>query len=470
MSVTNWVTHKIVQNRFKPICGAPIGGLNVGFLSLSKDLGVKWIRQIKSYLESPKIVKDFGVFKNVNKWSDEEIIVLSPNNQMARVDHPTVKAVGIGSQVFGLRVHILIWDDIADKENTATKEARKKLWDTFHEGPYRWRRTGGKRIGIGTRMHSKDVYGVKISKSKLTKETPLTKIYKRPYGKTGAIIRVDQAVNFETGDILAPENDEYTIQYFKDELKEMTPGPFNRRYMNKTRDEEDSRYKEEWFEQLYDHDRPYGFIPNGMNVIIGVDPATGVNRKSSKVAFSAIGYNKNEPHKRYLIDYVVERLSPEKQAALFCMWYDTYNATAGIIEKNACQLYLKSFIIEYAKKFEMSPKIIDTYTGSNKWSETFGVDIVSGKFENGAFRLPYADSAKSKTNKLVEMLKDAQNNKPTDIEMSIWFVDQHLKKAYKRNVNRIKLDNPPYLRLIKVGGEKVGGRSEGSNLARRIFV
>ena len=441
----NVMTWLVVINRFKPIYGAAIGELNIAFLSNAADLGAKWLRQIKSYLESKKIVEDFGVFRNSEKWSNDGIIVLSPNNPNAKVDHPTVTSAGIGGQVFGPRVHILVWDDIADKENSGTDDARKKLWETFHEGPYCWRRPGGKRWGIGTRMHSRDIYSKKIAQCKeLVVDEPLTKVYK----SRSLVVRVDKAVDFDTGQVLAPENKQYTLRHFETEKSNMGTSSFNRRYMNMAFDEVDAAFHEEWFEQLYDRKRSYGHYDPKWETYIGIDPAVGFGKGRSHVGIAVIGYDPKNPSERHLIDYSSAQMTPEKQADTAIKWYVDYQCSLIRIERNACQRYLKDYILERSKKYGVRPRIDMPFTGAQKWDIDYGVSVVAGYFENGGYFLPYSDAAIEKTHRLRDLLLESEATKPPDILMAMWFVEQYFQGLNKRRSNRIQLETPAYLRPI----------------------
>lgn len=432
MEAVDVVTHLIVKNRFVDVYGAKPGELNCVFLSLSADLGRKWIAQIQAYLESPKIVEDFGTFRNPKRWSADSILVLSPQNKQARVDHPTVQALGIGGQVFGLRAHFLVADDIVDKENSGTSEARKKLWETFQEGPAAWLRPGGRIWIIGTRMNSKDFY----------QQTMDAGVYK---------YIVDKAVDFETGKVLCPEKKGYNLAYFKRKKKEMGTASFNRRFMNVAIDEADNPFKAEFFPALYEDRRPFGLVQKGWRVYIGVDPAVGRGRGRSNIGLCAIAYDAKEPSKRYLIDYVTEQMSPERQADTILRWYSEYRAHLVVIEKNACQLYLKSLIKERSHRYGINPRIIMSFTGVNKWDIEYGVDMVAAAFENGNFRIPYADAAKEKAHRFRDMLLESPPDKPIDIVMSMWFVEQQLVKLIKRKVKRIELDKQDYLQLVRAG-------------------
>ena len=436
-----WLT---VKNRFEPVYGAGIGEINLVLLSLSSGLAERWIRQIKAYLESPKIVTDFGTFRNSSKWSTDAILVLTPNNKDAMVDHPTINAMGIGGQVFGPRAHAVGFDDVVDKDNSGTIEARKKLWELFAEGPMSWLRPGGRLWGIGTRMNSKDMYAMIMKRAKeLVYEDDLTKIYKGLW-----TVRVDKAVNFDTKRILAPENPEYTLNYFKNDKIDKGTSSFNRRYMNVAIDEADAAFQPEWFPALMDDRRPYGHVPDGVKVYIGVDPAVGKGRGRSRVGIACIGYAKGDTTKRYLIDYVTDQLTPEQQADQIIKWYMQYHAMNVRIEKNACQLYLKNYIQERARKFGINVKIDMTFTGSNKWDIEYGVNVVSAFFENGNFRLPYAESAQEKTHRLRDILLEAPSEKPPDILMAMWFVEQKLQLLAKRRAQNIPINQPDYLSLV----------------------
>lgn len=435
MTAVDYITWLIIVNRYEKVLGRDIGELNIVIVSLSAELGTKWMMQIKQYLESPKIVRDFGTFRNKKRWSADAIIVLSPNNKDARVDHPTVQALGIGGQVFGLRADLIVADDVVDKENSGTPPQRKKLWELFAEGVSAWLRPKGKIWVIGTRMHSKDLYA-EIMK-------------KRAYR-----VLVERAVDFDTGEVLCPEDKLYTVPYFLFKKEEMGTASFNRRFMNVAIDEADAAFYEEWFPPLMDDRRPYGLVEKGHRVYIGVDPATGKGRGRSRVGICAIGYDPRDASKRYLVDYVADQLAPEKQADIIVSWYVKYRAWIVRIEKNACQLYLKSFVQERARSLGINIKIEMTYTGAQKYDIEYGVNIVAAFFENGNFRLPYADSAREKTHIFRDMLLEAPSDKPPDILMAIWFVEQHLQTLARRRANRIQIKRPPYMQLV--GSRRTG--------------
>lgn len=429
MLAIDFVTWLVVKNRYEKVFGAAIGCLNVVILSISEGLCVDWIRQIKEYLTSPKIVDDFGDFKS-DKWAADAIIVKSPNKQ-ARVDHPTVHAIGIKGQVFGRRAHFILADDVVDIDNSSTEAARRKLWTKFQEGPRAWLRPGGKIWIIGTRMHSRDLYAKTLD-----------------IGAYKCI--VDRAIDWDTGEVLCPENPEYTLKYFTALKEEMTATPFNKRFMNVAVDEADNPFKEEFFEALYDHKRPFGLVDKHWRVYIGIDPAVGRGRGRSNIGLAAIGYDSREPSKRFLVDYVTEQLSPDRQADIAIRWYVDYNVSMIRIEKNACQLYLRDLIKERAQSFGVNPKIEMTFTGVNKWDIELGVDKVAAAFENGNFMIPYAESAKRKAEKFKNMLLESPPDKPIDIVMSMWFVEQHLQTLSRRRTRSIEINRPDYMQPVRI--------------------
>jgi len=71
----------------------------------------------------------------------------------------TFIATGVGGPLLGARLDLLIFDDIVDKENSATELQRDKVYDWLTSTAFSRVVSGGRKIGIGTRWHEDDVYG-----------------------------------------------------------------------------------------------------------------------------------------------------------------------------------------------------------------------------------------------------------------------------------------------------------------------
>lgn len=113
-----------------------------------------FIREIKQYLESERMVKLFGNFKGP-VWSEGEITI-------AQRTHPykeaSITAGGVGTVKVGQHYSIDIKDDLNSTKNSQTVEQRAKVvrhyqMSTSILDP------GGRQIVIGTRYSSDDVIG-----------------------------------------------------------------------------------------------------------------------------------------------------------------------------------------------------------------------------------------------------------------------------------------------------------------------
>ncbi len=113
-----------------------------------------FIREIKQYLESERIIKLFGQFKGP-VWSESEITI-------AQRTHPykeaSVTAGGVGTIKVGQHYSLDIKDDLNSNKNSQTEEQRQKVirhyqMSTSILDP------GGRQIVIGTRYSSDDVIG-----------------------------------------------------------------------------------------------------------------------------------------------------------------------------------------------------------------------------------------------------------------------------------------------------------------------
>jgi hypothetical protein len=124
--------------------------LSVCILSNTYDQAVKIARPIARYVESSDALHEvFPELTPGDLWTS------SAFNVKRRVNSkdPTIQVKGIHGNILGARIDRLIIDDILDRENTRTVEARNQLWDWL-SGVILSRLTANARvIVIGTAWH-----------------------------------------------------------------------------------------------------------------------------------------------------------------------------------------------------------------------------------------------------------------------------------------------------------------------------
>ena len=77
---------------------------------------------------------DYGVFRPGGRedlWRAEGLVVRQPSGVALDDKEPTVSAWGMDSGFLGGRFDLVVWDDLVDRKNTATVEARDKLAEWY---------------------------------------------------------------------------------------------------------------------------------------------------------------------------------------------------------------------------------------------------------------------------------------------------------------------------------------------------
>lgn len=104
------------------------------------------------------LIKDFGGWKPIRgdlEWSQNQIFV---RHRRSGERDPSVQALGIGKQIYGSRLDLLILDDALVMDNQATDLSRERL-DAWFDGEARSRAQKGQTVVNGTRLLPQDLYG-----------------------------------------------------------------------------------------------------------------------------------------------------------------------------------------------------------------------------------------------------------------------------------------------------------------------
>lgn len=138
--------------------------LRVALVSKSQTQAEALLRRLKRYMteehlyESTErnLIRDFKGFKpdhsSSHPWDQERITI---RQRRSGERDPTVQALGIGAQIYGTRIDLLVLDDALTLENQQTPERREKIDSWFlQEAASRAHR--GEIIVVGTRIHPDD--------------------------------------------------------------------------------------------------------------------------------------------------------------------------------------------------------------------------------------------------------------------------------------------------------------------------
>jgi len=141
------------------ICINP--GIKVAIISKVKEMAEDMVSGVQTRLTHPdheRLIADFapegGFMATADEWSKSRVRLQAADRDPADKD-PTLQALGMGSQVYGKRLDLVLVDDAIDGENAQHWKKQLK-WLTKEVGSRPG--MGGRIIVIGTRIEPADLY------------------------------------------------------------------------------------------------------------------------------------------------------------------------------------------------------------------------------------------------------------------------------------------------------------------------
>lgn len=138
--------------------------LRVALVSKSQSKAEDLLRRLKRYMTEEhlydeterNLIQDFKGFKpdshTAHRWDQEQITV---RQRKSGERDPTIQALGVGAQIYGARIDLLVLDDALTLENQLTPDRRSKI-DSWFLQEASSRAHKGEIIVVGTRVHPED--------------------------------------------------------------------------------------------------------------------------------------------------------------------------------------------------------------------------------------------------------------------------------------------------------------------------
>jgi len=413
------------------------------WISASSGQAEKRVRMVKQFLESEKIVADWGSgdlppFKDEKtKWAATQIYIVRSEKGV----DPSVEATGSGGSITGGHVDCIIMDDLEDDRTVYSSSVRDKTREWLRGTVQPMLNRDGFMLVVGTRKHHDDAYAHMI-------KDPTFLVRNDP-----AIIQMPESFNYEMGmdqegrdiitnvvvtgesEVLWPE--QRPIEYLLKEKMAVGSLIFTREFMNQVQSDENAAFKWEWLERAKEKGEHYSFgeIPpvDQLQVVQGWDLAliTDAKRAEKQDGDYTVGvtWGKDQDGNRYLLSMVRARgVTPNALKALIVHEYERFQefVTCVMIEKNAFgQLHLLN--LQQTTDLPLRQHLTTAGAKSSPWT---GVPALSALFENGKIVLPYRDE---ETQRLVDVLcrelYGLGKEKHDDTAMSLWIAECAMKKA-----------------------------------------
>ena len=390
---------------------------------------------------------EFGAFKPEGRsemWRAESLVVRQLDGVALDDKEATVSAWGQDSGFLGGRFDLVIWDDLVDRKNVKTEDARdtiREWWDGEAESRLE---PGGLLILQGQRIAVNDLYRYCLDKKTLDEQPKYRHIIFKAHDEercTGDHTAVEP---WPAGCLLDPHRLPWKML---ETIQHTNPRTFAVMYQQEDGDTVGGLVDPAWImggvdaegypaPGCLDKDRVIGEIPahltdgNGWSFVT-VDP--------SPTEFWGVIWWLYDPDSgtRYAIDVIKKRMNPEQFLSLDLTTFDwdglmvdltRYSNEAGapithvIFEVNAAQRWFLSQ--KHVQRWmELTGQTFVPHTTHiNKADPKFGLESIGDLFRQGFIRLPWGNpTARLKVNPLIEEATRYPDHDTTDLIMSTWF-------------------------------------------------
>jgi hypothetical protein len=403
---------------------------------------------------------DFGAFKPEGRsdlWRGEALVVRQLDGVAVDDKEATVSAYGQDSGFLGGRFDLVIWDDLVDRKNVKTEDARESIrewWDSEAESRLE---PGGLLILQGQRIAVNDLYRYCLDKRTLDEQPKYRHVVFRSHDVDRCNGEHDVGARpWPDGCLLDP----YRIPWkMLETIQHTSPRTFSVMYQQEDGDTVGGLVDPAWImggvdadgypaPGCLDRDRVVGEVPefltNGRGwSFVTVDP--------SPTEFWGVIWWVYDPDSgtRYAIDVIKKRLNPEQFLSLDLTSFDWEGLMVELTEAAQAQrapITHVIFEVNAAQRWFLSQRHVQRWmettgqafvphtTHINKADPKFGLESIGDLFRQGFIRLPWGSpGSRLKVNALIEEATRYPDHDTTDLVMSTWFgklaVENHYTPA-----------------------------------------
>jgi hypothetical protein len=457
-----------------------------------------------------ELIKDYGRFKPLadsglrEVWAAVAFVVAQPGDVLVDEKEFTVGAFGLDSDPLGYRADLVIWDDLVDRKNIKTPEAREELVKLYETQAENRLEPGGLFILQGQRLSTDDLY-----RHCLDKRTPVLDergridhtqdlapryhhiVYKAHYDDRcpgehlpddppyqpdptpeGTVLRGLFGYEAPTGgclldpyrltwaDLVAHQHNDLTdyLVIFQQEDVDPTRQLVQAIWLDGGTDPTTG----EVFPGCYDVDRNLRQLPGiperaALRSVATTDPAQG----AGLWALQWWLYD-GSTEQRFLVDLARAKLTAPDfldwnhargvWTGLMEEWWQRSEAAGHpirhwIVEANAAQRFLLQY--EHVRRWTTARGVtlVPHQTTVRKLDEERGPEILRPHYRYGRMRLPYGDHVtRARVDLLTHELVRYPDGATTDQVMANWFLEVHLPRLFPaRAVPRQRPWRPSWL-------------------------
>jgi len=358
------------------------------------------------------LIDDFGPFRSGGKdqiWSATQFNVAK---RTTMEKDPSVRALGVGEQVYGARADWIIFDDVATIDNQKNPDRVAGMMEWFDKEALTRIGKRGKAVWVGTRVMPGDIYAT---------------LQKRQGYR---VIRKSLILDDVEEKVLWPEHFPYTQALTH--RTEMKNADFQLVFQNVDSPGEGASFTEESIDLCKDTQRVLGQYNPNWKLIAGLDPA-GTGKNSGFTALTLVGVDL-QTGIRYLIDQVAERqMKAPRMKQQMLDWAQEYPLSEFRVEVNGVQAQIVQTPEIVKELAQHGVRVVPHTTHRNKWDPQFGVESIAPLFEAQLISIPWGNAPTQRAfQPFVEELLGFPMAVTSDRVMSFWFTHIAMKEALER--------------------------------------
>lgn len=337
--------------------------VRIAIVSQTQVFAKKILHQIKSYLELPQFAKMHAAFmpeggwEGTGGWTKTEIY-LSGADQGHK--DPTVQCLGLGGQIYGSRLDVVILDDLVTGKNV---HQFKEIADYVGtEVASRVDEDGVLHV-LGTRMGANDLYSELRDLVEWDGESPVWTWFAQP-----AVLEMPEPDPDSWVTLWPSKWPGRALARAKAELPTQARWDLTYQQLDASMDQV---FPTGAVMASIDNSRAAGPM-DGLYTVVGVDPAA-----NGYTAMIVMGLDRNTG-KRFILDgFNMNRTPPELLIHKLKSFIEQYKCREAIVEVNAFQGFLARSAALRDFCFAHGCLLVEHQTGSRKWDEDLGVSSMS---------------------------------------------------------------------------------------------
>lgn len=413
--------------------------IRIAIVSKSQSKAEDLLHRIRRYLTEPhlyahakrNLIEDFNGFEPPRgrfRWDAKQLTI---RQRQSGERDPTVQALGIGTQIYGTRIDLLILDDSLTLENQLTETRRENITSWFlQEAMSRVHR--GRVIVCGTRIHPFDNYN---DWHRAWMDDPHYRRVKIPaivVGEDGherstwpEYWPLDGGMVYD--EVLGAERYQKGMRDIRKEMVALGEVRWRLIYQQEDVQETEAIFTKEAIDKALDLGaaRSLGDVHPEEILVLGVDPAV-----SGRAAAVLLAYNPRTRIRTIVDIFVGENLGAVGiRERLLEQFWARYRPQRTVIEINYAPTImgdeaLKDKARAYGTVLTPFTTIGRGHKRGSKYDEEYGVAAIAPLIRNGLYVFPSRTPAdRQKLEPLVQDMTAFPFSEVQDALMALWFAE-----------------------------------------------